>query len=304
MTTALETPPTGPGVSRPAGAHNLIDKPGLYQLTADEYHADPVKGGSLSSSGARRLLPPSCPAVFHYELTHPRPPKREFDFGHAAHAIVLGTGPELVAVDADDWRTKAAKEAAQSARDEGAVPLLTHEYEQVYAMATALRGHPIAGRLFNPEHGAAEQALVWQDETTGVWRRALLDWLPDRVPGRRLIVPDYKTARSAEPTMWAKAAADYGYHQQAAWYLDGVMALCLDEQPAFVFVVQEKSPPHLVTVVELAPMAMDIGRYLNRQGMAIYAECRRTNVWPGYASDVEMVPLPYYYERQFEDYLT
>jgi hypothetical protein len=33
-----------------------------------------------------------------------------FDFGHAAHKLVLGAGPEIVVVDAERWDTKAIKE--------------------------------------------------------------------------------------------------------------------------------------------------------------------------------------------------
>ena len=68
---------------------------------------------------------------------------------------------------------------------------------------------------------------MWQDES-GVWCRALVDWLPDVAPGGRLIVADYKTAASADPDTWARAAASYGYHQQDAWYLAGVEALGLN----------------------------------------------------------------------------
>jgi hypothetical protein len=54
-------------VSGPA----LITEPGVYDIAEDHYHADPVPGGSLSNSGAKKLLPPSCPAKFAYEREHP-----------------------------------------------------------------------------------------------------------------------------------------------------------------------------------------------------------------------------------------
>ncbi len=34
-----------------------ITAPGVYVIPADDYHADPVPGGSISASGARRILP-------------------------------------------------------------------------------------------------------------------------------------------------------------------------------------------------------------------------------------------------------
>ena len=40
------------------------DELGVYDLPAAAYHRDPVEGGSLSASGAKKLMPPSCPALF------------------------------------------------------------------------------------------------------------------------------------------------------------------------------------------------------------------------------------------------
>ena len=73
------------------------------------YHGDPVPGGSLSSTGARKLLPPSCPALFRWQQDHPVH-KDVFDFGSAAHRLVLGAGPEIALLDYDNMRTKAAQE--------------------------------------------------------------------------------------------------------------------------------------------------------------------------------------------------
>ena len=74
----------------------MIVDPGVYTLPADEYHADPVKGGSLSSSGARKIL--ECPARFRWERDHPPVPTDAFNFGHAAHKLVLGAGPDVEVV--------------------------------------------------------------------------------------------------------------------------------------------------------------------------------------------------------------
>lgn len=284
-----------------ATAPLVIDQPGVYQMPADVYHADPVPAGSLSSSGARLLLPPSCPALFRYRVDHGQPPNRTFDFGHAAHQQVLGTGPDLVVVNAEDWRTNAAKEARDKAHAAGAVPLLAAEHEQVQAMAAALRAHPVAAVLFEPGAGRAEQALFWHDTEFGVWRRALLDWLRHRGTGR-LIVPDYKTTKSAEPAALSRAMSTHGYYQQAAWYLDAVTALGLagDVEPAFVFVFQEKTPPYLVTICEPDYMAIKWGRIRNRKALDIYRRCQASGRWPGYADDVVRLSLPRWAENDHD----
>ncbi|WP_176728421.1 PD-(D/E)XK nuclease-like domain-containing protein [Planobispora rosea] len=270
--------------------------PGVYDIPEDVYHADPVPGGSLSSSGARKLLPPSCPAIFQYERLHRPAPKKEFTFGTAAHRMVLGVGADITVLDFGDWRTKKAQDARDEAQQAGRVPLLRGDFEQVRAMADALRAHPVASALFNPDHGDPEQTLIWSDSQTGIWRRALLDWLPHNTSGR-MVIPDYKTARSASPEHIQRVVYDYGYHQQADWYLDGVLGLGLASDAAFVFVCQEKTPPYLVTVVQIAPAALRSARDLNRQAIDIYARCVETGHWPGYSDAIELISLPAWADR-------
>lgn len=275
-----------------------VTKPGVYELPEAEYHAHPA----LSSSGARRLLPPSCPALFEYEREFGRPDTKVFDVGHAAHKLALGIGPEIVELPFDSMRTNAAKDFDAAARAAGKVPLKADDYAVVQAMAGKLRDHPTARALFEPGSGQAEASLFWTDEPSGIERRARLDWLPHNHEGR-LIVPDYKTTRSADPAKFTRSAMDFGYHQQAPWYLDGIDALSLGDDPVFVFVVQEKTPPYLVSTIQLDVIAMRIGRILNRRAIDLFAECSSTGHWPGYSDEVVLTSLPTYYERQFEDAL-
>lgn len=272
--------------------------PGVYSdLSMSAYHGDHA---SLSSSGARRLLPPSCPALFRYEQDHPQPPKKTLDLGNAAHRLVLGDGPNLVRIDADEWRSAAVKAEVADVRAEGGIPLKPTEYDAVHAMADAIRRHPVASALFNPEHGRPEQSVFWQD-WSGVMRRARFDWLPDPREGR-LIIPDYKTCRSAEPSALARAVDEYGYHCQADWYRAGARAAGLgDEHTAFVFVCQEKTAPYLVTVVELDAMSLRIGAAKNRRAIETFARCTESGYWPGYSDGIEYLSLPPYAERRDEE---
>lgn len=276
---------------------NAVTAPGVYELPEDVYHADPTPNGSLSVSGAKKLLAPSCPALYKYERDNPPPSKDVFDYGTAAHRLVLGVGADIVGVDAADWRTKEAKAQRDQIRARGCTPILLSDMACIEEMALAIRSHPIASALFDPEGGQPEASLFWQDEDSGVMCRGRVDWLP-YASGNRLIIADYKTARHAEPQAFARDAASYRYHMQAAWYIDGVKALGLDDDPAFVFVVQEKTAPYLVTVVELDISALYAGRTLNRKALDVYAECAANDTWPGYADDVALVSLPIWAERE------
>lgn len=279
---------------------------GLYVgMSEESYHRDPVPGGSLSSTGARKIIQ-DCPAKFQHERLHGRPAKREFDFGHAAHQLVLGEGPELRRIPEEILATNGAistteaKDFVNRAREECAVPLKPADYDQVQAMAQRIREHPIAGPLLMPDAGIAEQSAFWRDPITGIWRRARFDWT--RRTSNRLYLVDYKTSRDANPEKFKKTAVDLGYHQQDAWYCDAVIDLGIDKDPAFLFVVQEKTAPYVVSVVQLDNNARRIGRILNRQAIDIYAQCTESGIWPGYHDhEVALVSLPYWYEREFEE---
>lgn len=285
--------------------HPLWRGPDIYtadELSLVEYHRDIVPGGSLSSSGARKLL--EAPAKFDYARRHPQAPKKEFEFGTAAHRMVLGDGPDIDVLSYDSYRTKAAQQARDEARAMGAIPLLPHENEQVEAMADAIRRHPLASALFDPARGKPEQSMYLHEPSSGVMVRSRPDWMTTIRDGR-VVIPDYKTARSAHPDDFTKAIQEHGYYQQAPWYLD--IAIALDqagEDAEFIFVVQEKEPPFLVNVVGISADWMRMGRTKNRAAIERYAECTAAGQWPGYEIEPTYTVQPAWAEiRDTEEYV-
>lgn len=273
-------------------------------LTAEQYHADLT---SISSTGLRELLDPGCPAQFHYDRHHPKPPKREFDLGNAVHAAVLGKGSDIVEIEYPNYLKADARAQRDIAYDDGKIPLLPKEKEQVDAMAAAVRRHSEAGPLFAPGNGVAERSIYWTDPATGVRCRVRPDWLIVRP--EVTVVVDLKTTTDANPVACSKAIAAYSYHQQGALYLDGVTAAGLAPEGArFVFVFQSKKAPYLVTVRELGDQNQDIGRARNERALRIYADCEATGLWPDWTGPVDEIPqisMPSYDTlRQAEEYLS
>jgi hypothetical protein len=266
-------------------------EPGLYDIPAELYHADPIPGGSLSSSGARTLIK-KCPAAFKWQLDNPQPHNKALELGTAAHKLVLDDGPELVLVDAEKWNTDSIRAEVAAIRAAGDIPLKRHELDQVHAMAAQLRQHDEAAALLEPGSGVAEQSAFWDDN--GIWRRARFDWLRD--DGQ---IVDYKTARSCRREDLEKAFHEHGYAQQQEWYIDAGVALDVaDPEKPFKFVLQEKDPPYLVVVTTCDPMARGIGRHLNEVALNTYAICRDSGEWPGYL-EMPMIALPSWVEREY-----
>lgn len=259
-----------------------VDRPGIYALSAEAYHAQPAPGPALGSSGAVAIMR-HCPARFWWnsDLNPLRELEDEakLEFGTASHIAMLEPdqwATRIAIVEAYDWRTKAAQEKRNEARAAGLVPILEDAAIKITMMRAAIDAHPIASKAF--VGGRAEASIIWQDRATGSWAKARPDYMPDH----RNYLIDYKTVVSAHPRAFERHAYDMGYHQQAAWYLDGLAAVTGKRAHEYWFVCQEREPPFLVSVCRLAGDAIEWGAKLNRRALEIFAECVAANEWPGY----------------------
>jgi hypothetical protein len=222
--------------------------------------------------------------------------------GTIAHNLLLGAGPELVIVDAPDWKTKRAQELAAYARLADKVPILRDAYLEIQTMVAALKTDRRVAALLDQEWGTPETSIFWRDQPTEIMLRARIDWCPTLDPDRRSLLVDYKTSNTADPDEFPNTARKFGYHQQGAWYREAAIASGIaDEDCKFLFIVQERTPPYLVSVIELDTPAMRIGALLNRRAINLYAECLEAGSWPGYSDNVDLVSLPIWYERLFTE---
>jgi hypothetical protein len=281
-----------------------ITEPGWYDLTDDQYHADPVVGGSLSSTGARTIMG-SCPEQFAYDREHGSPEKDEFDFGRAAHLEVLGVGGQVVVVEGtgknpNAWATNEDKAAVAKARAAGLSPIRPRDVDPIKAMAKRLREHPVVGKLFE-RPGRAEQSYVGRDPETGVMCRVRVDWQPDVGDDDRVILVDYKSARSAHPAAFAKAMADHEYHMQCPFY--GAVLDWLDllhgRDPLYILVAQEKEPPYLVSYGWPSPRSIEWGKVRNRKARDLYRQCTADGHWPGYPDTPVEYDIPGWLDYQY-----
>lgn len=276
-----------------------ITQPGIYTLAADVYHSDPAPEPSLSGSVAVPLVHRS---PRHAWWAHPRlnaeaesKSSDRMDLGTVAHALLLGAGGEVEVIEADNYTTKAAREARDTARAAGKTPVLTGAYEQAEAMAERARefmGHAVLGW----QDGKPEQSMFWREGEA--WCRGMMDWLMND----RLMVIDYKTTgTSARPDDVERHLFDMNYHLKAAFYERGLNVLHPEGtgRRKFVFLFQETDAPYECSLVTLSEGAMMIGRKQATYAIRRWQQCMRSGVWPGYGLSWHTASPPPWIEQRW-----
>ena len=278
-----------------------ITEPGIYPgVASSDYFADPCIEPSLTQSVAKILLDQSPLHAWH---AHPRlnpdyqhDDDKKFDIGNIAHALLIGRGKDIVVLEFDDWRTKAAKEARDTAASAGKLGVLGKHYSKAERMVKAareqleLRG---LGNLFREGNG--EVVTAWQEGD--IWLRQMIDWLtPDR-----LIFADYKTTdMSVAPHNLGRQMATASWHIQAAMGDRGLAALSRAEKHRrFLFVVQETDAPYCLNVVEIGRDPLVLGHKMLDNAVETWRRCMKADRWPGYPAEIISPEFPGWAEQQW-----
>lgn len=286
-----------------------LTAPGAYRgISNADYHRNPnlLPEPSLSSSGCKTILNKSA---FHFWWDSPmnpnRPPETSspaLNVGKAAHDMVLLSErwtEHYYVLPKGFSRAATVKQAdaiaeADAAIESGLTVLSHDEAETVRAVANAIKGNSLA--VASLTAGEPEETLVWQDPRTGVWLRVRPDFRPDSILVKRpvMVVPDLKFMAStyATPEGFGRAIHQFGYHQSAALYADGIKAIYGHYPTHWLHVVVEKEPPHCVALYQLPGEDIELGRVLNRRAIDQFARCLDTGKWPGYADEPTQVGLP------------
>jgi hypothetical protein len=257
----------------------------ILDLSNADYHALP----SVSKSGLDLIS--KAPAYFKWRRENPQPPTEAMILGTLTHTAVLEPDrfdAEIVVAQKFDRRTTVGKLAAAQfeAENAGKEVLEAEAYDQVMRIRDAVFSHPAARvALSNVAH--VEASMFWTDPQTGLECRCR----PDAFRTNDVIV-DLKTTKDASPEGFAKSIANYRYHVQAPFYMDGFRAATGREAKGFVFVAVETAPPHLVAVYVLNEIDLIRGRATYQRDLSTLRKCLDLDEWPGYPEAVQEIRLP------------
>lgn len=263
---------------------------GIWCVTREDYFADRTCVNHSSLEVFRRSSREYQGRFVSVTIPEPAP-TAQMRLGTFLHVAVLEPAiwraERAVAPDVD-LRTKVGKAAWEDfqANARGKYILSAEEDGLVSGMAAGVRANGlVADWLDRP--GETEHAIRWQDPATGLWCKALLDFLSGSV------ILDLKSASDPHAEAFARSVQRFGYHRQAAWYQNGVgEALNIDDS-LFVHVVIGSAPPHECFAYVLEPDAISLGRQQNARSLERLAFCRDSGSWdsPGH-NDLNTIRLP------------
>jgi hypothetical protein len=266
----------------------------LERLANEDYHARP----EISSSDLKHII--NTPLHFKRlcleKNTLERQSNEAFALGECAHSVFLeqATDGFTAVPDGIDRRTKQGRADYEAfvAANAGKRVISADQLKRVKEMFNVIASNTRASELVSRGGVLIEESFLYRDEGTGLACKFRPDimWLGDE----SIEISDYKTAESAAPHAFAKAAARYYYHLSAAHYIVGAERLYNRPVTAYKFIVQEKSEPYAVAIYTMS--MSDIQRAISMRAGLIgrIAECMQTGLWPDWSSEERALSLPGY----------
>jgi len=298
-------------MSRAAGIH--LDVP------FEDYIADALADAPSLNAGTADTLIAECPraAWYGHARLNPAGPGKKTkaqDIGTICHAILLeGDASKVAVIDPQDypgakgaiprgWTTTAIKEARDTARAAGKVPVLKDDFANIEAMVEAaqafIKGSEIADIW---PHSDREATLLWCEP--GIWLRSR----PDALSKDRLIVVDVKsTTGSANPDAWGRTQIEGHNELQAALGVRGLRALLpgLRADPRYVWLVIEQQAPFLCSLVAPDPAAMALASDKLSAAIDLWRACLKSGKWPGYGNRIAWIAPPAWAMARWEERAT
>ena len=250
----------------------------LVNADTTTYHADQLGTDqpTLSASLAHTLTTQSPAHAYaqHPRLNphHTRKDDDKFSLGTVAHALLL-QGIDVADVhEFDSWRTNEAKMMREASRQNGMIPLLRAQWDDVQRIVESVNTQ--LGRLdITPmpfTDGTAEVPILWEQD--GAMCRALIDWLHTDCGA---IVDLKTTAASALPAAWSKTAISIGADIQIAFHSAAVNAT-FGTRPEWRYVVVETYEPFATVVVQPDAEMIDLGRARMNAAIRTWNRCMET----------------------------
>jgi hypothetical protein len=263
----------------------------IKDLPADDYHSNSMSETPLFSYSVAKTIIQESP--YHAWLEHPllggkeRVPTAAMDKGNIIHDLLLGGGNEIMILQFDNYRTKAAQELRDMAHAEKKIPILEKDMEVIQGIVeNAKKQIKDYAPHFFEEH-ESELSVLWEKD--GVKTQSRFDWIK---PTTGRIIDIKTTSTSANPEKLKKKILEIGYDIQESLYTE-CAELTWPEMAGrfeFEFIFIETESPYLVSVITLDNMFKILGERKVQRARSAWKYCLEKNEWPAYGRQIVEAP--------------
>jgi len=258
----------------------------MNRMTEEEYRKYPA----VNKSALWEMR--KSPMHYKWALENPGEDTPALALGRAVHMAVLQPGEftehYIDAPEGIDRRTKDGKAAwAEFLEKAGTKEVMSSkDYYDTLDISQAVWAQ--AREML--EGCECEVPLFWDDKRTGIACKCRVDAMKEL--DDKFLVIDLKTTTDAQISAFTRNAIAYGYHVQAAHYINGVIANGLnhDKPVEWWFVAVEKKPPYAASVIRMDQGMIDEGQHQLNSLMDMLDKCRTFDEWPGYPERVMELP--------------
>jgi exodeoxyribonuclease VIII len=262
----------------------MLPLTGIHKGLEDAHYRN---SEGLSQSSMKSLA--KSPAHFRHQLENQITATPAMLMGRLFHHLALT--PDVapwwaVKPDGMSFSTKEGKAWRETAQGD---VVTTEQWQQALGMSHAIHNHGSTPTFTDTE-------LSVFGEIDGVKVKARLDALAGDIW-------DLKSTDDARPESFAKSIFDYGYHIQAALYLDLYNANSKSQANGFYFIAVESKPPHGCRIYRLSDESVAVGRDEYQRLIGLYKTCKNLGCWPCYTDEVAEIGLPKWVTKKqtFED---
>lgn len=257
-------------------------KQGIYQLDSYEQYASIP---ALRSSELKALR--KSPAHYRAAIVHKQPPssimERTFAKGKAFDVLFLhgrDAFEKIVTVEPQMNRAKKEYKEWKAANAKAECILSPDEKANILKMHEATQKKEQFSKIFD-EPGYPHRVIVWQCSQTGIWCKAEIDWITESG-----IIVDLKSTSDAGFWFFAKNAYRLGYHNQGAFYQDGLEHVTGIAHTEFQLAAVEVDPPFESHVFKVSSDQLMKARTYNAEHMEALKWCLENDEWPGYPDKI------------------
>lgn len=236
---------------------------------------------ALNFSSIKNIL--LSPKHYKAALAKKIEPSEDMLIGSVVHAKVLEGKDYPVAVMPEglDGRTKEGKSWKAANADKETMS--RDGYATCQRLIQSIQGNAdvqyLLGKCTKREIGIVQKYR-------GIEIKGKIDAAGQDESGNWFIV-DLKTAKDANPQVWAREASSRFYFLQLIWYRTLLaLELGLDYPPPFYWLVAEKTEASDVCIFSPPPEAVEIGQAQMDKAIDLYTECSTTGKWNGYGNGI------------------